>query len=178
VNEQVVFQLRALVTELAESTLESEQHFTYLVVDDLDLTWVEDSLANVLIKCLLQVALEMQPTKHLKILIALRTNIFEQLEVGRQARGGQEEKLRSTAMTLHWTPGDLEDLVNLRLGAESERLHLPATVSLGNLLPGSSQHGIRPFAYILNRTLMRPRDVIHYLNDCLDQCGTERPRIT
>lgn len=178
VNDQVVFQLRALVTELAESTLESEQHFTYLVVDDLDLTWVEDSLANVLIKCLLQVALEMQPTRHLKILIALRTNVFEQLEVGREARGGQEEKLRSTAMILHWTHRDLEDLVNLRLAAESQRLHLPATLSLGNLLPGSSQHGIQPFRYILNRTLMRPRDVIQYLNDCLDLCATERPRIT
>ncbi|EQD41838.1 ATPase involved in DNA repair, partial [mine drainage metagenome] len=103
VNDQMVFQLTAIVSELAEKTIQSDQYFTFLVIDDLDLTWVEDSLANVLIKCLLQVALEMQRAEHIKIVIALRTNIFDQLEVGRQARGGQEEKLRATAMVLGWT---------------------------------------------------------------------------
>lgn len=177
VNDQVVFQLASIASNLAEEALESDQNFTYLVIDDLDLTWVEDSLANVLIKCLLQVTLEMQRARHLKILIALRTNIFDQLAVGRQARGGQEEKLRATAMYLGWTRNNLKEMVNLRLAAESKELRIVPVLQLRTILP-PSQKGISPFNYILNRTLMRPRDVILYLNHCLAQCTPQKPRIS
>jgi hypothetical protein len=163
---------------LADETLESEQHFTYVVIDDLDLTWVEDDLANVLIKCLLQVALEMQRASRIKILVALRTNIFDQLHVGDQVRGGQEEKLRATAMMLRWSRAALEHLVNLRLAAESDRLNLGKVLTLDSVLPAASQHGISAWSYVLNRTLLRPRDVILYLNRCFEEGVSTKPRIS
>lgn len=177
VNEDVVIRLNSVIRELADTTLGSTQHFTYVLIDDLDLTWVEDDVANLLIKCLLQVALELQPTRYLKVVIALRTNIFEQLNVGNQARGGQEEKLRAASIVLRWTRSDLEQVVARRLAVEAGRQRV-AEPLLATVLPGAVVRGISPLAYILNRTLLRPRDVIMYFNRCLEASASPRPKIS
>ena len=178
VNDDVVVRLNSVVRLLADEALKSEQHFTYVVVDDLDLTWIEDDVANLLIKCLLQVALDLQRTRYLKIIIALRINIFEQLNVGSQARGGQEEKLREAAMVLRWSRSDLESVVVKRLAADAKRHNTSPPPDLLTILPRARRDGVDPFSHIINRTLMRPRDVILYFNRCLEQCASGRPKIT
>ncbi len=178
VNDEAVLRLAKIAVHLSDEALESEHHFTYVVIDDLDLAWVEDNLANMLIRCLLQVALELQRTKYLKVIIALRTNIFEQLDVGAQPRGNQQEKLRSTAMILQWNKTDLETLVDRRLEVLSANLKLQGSLTLAELLPKASQDGVKPFDYIVSRTLLRPRDVILYINRCLDHTTARKLKIT
>jgi len=93
VNETQLPRLNEMIVVLHEEVLDSEQHFTYLLVDDLDKEWVDQNLVNLLIRCLFQAVRDMIRVKHLKILVALRTNIFRQLDYGGQHQGGRRKSL-------------------------------------------------------------------------------------
>jgi len=96
-----------------------EQHSTYVVIDDLDRDWVDDSLANDLIRCLFRTVLDLKRVKHLKVLVALRTNIFQELDFGRRS-GGQEEKFRSLVLQVRWTKATLIHVLDERVKVASQ----------------------------------------------------------
>ena len=54
-----------------------KQHFTYIVIDDLDRDWVDERLANDHLRCLFRSVLDLQRVTNLKILVALRTRYFK-----------------------------------------------------------------------------------------------------
>ena len=94
VNETQLPRLNKMINVLDEHILESEQNFTYIIIDDLDQDWVDEKISNTLIRCLFRAVRDLRRVKNLKVIVALRTNIFEQLDFGGR-RGGQEEKLNS-----------------------------------------------------------------------------------
>lgn len=165
VNETQLARLNKMMTVLDEDILDSPQNYTYIVVDDLDRDWVDQRLVNDLIRCLFRTVLDLKRIKNLKVLVALRTNLFEDLDFGRRS-GGQEEKFRSLVMQLNWTPKDLIRLLDERVHAAGLRFGLDEDSSLATLLPRNGKDG-RPMDFILDRTLLRPRDVIAFLNEAL-----------
>ena len=90
VNETQLAKLNKMLTVLDEDILDT-QHFTYVVIDDLDRDWVDERVANDLIRCLFRTVLDLKRVRNLKVLVALRTNIFQELDFGSRS-GGQEEK--------------------------------------------------------------------------------------
>lgn len=162
VNETQPAKLNRMIRILGEEILESPHHQLYLVIDDLDRDWVDEGIANELIRCLLHAVVDMQSVKNLKVLVALRTNIFRQLLQDGHRRGGQEEKLRGLALDIRWTRGDLTGLLDARTSVALARNGLTQR-RLAEMLPGGPRDK-RPADYILDRTLMRPRDAIVYLN--------------
>jgi hypothetical protein len=168
VNEMQLPQLNYMLTVLNNQILESPQHFTYLVIDDLDKEWIDEDLAILLIKSLFQAVVDMQRIQYLKILVALRTNIFNQLNYGKQTRGGQEEKFRGLSLDLRWTQNDLQLLLDVRAKAASEYHRIDPPKSLSEMLPRmKNKRAENPITYIIERTLMRPRDAILFLNHCV-----------
>lgn len=162
VNETQPARLNRMVRILGDEILDSSHHETYVIIDDLDRDWVDEGIANDLIRCLFHAVVDMQSVRHLKVLVALRTNIFRQLLSEGRARGGQEEKLRALALDIRWTRGDLASLLDRRALAASAYYSLPER-RLPDMLPsGPRDH--KPADFILDRTLMRPRDAIVYLN--------------
>ena len=75
VNENQLPRLNEMIDLLDKRCLD-EQHFTYLIIDDLDKEWEDQELANLLIRCLFYAVVDMQHIRNLKVLVALRTNIF------------------------------------------------------------------------------------------------------
>lgn len=167
VNETQLPRLNQVIRILGNEILDSEQHFTYLIIDDLDKEWVNEKLANQLIRCLFQAVIDMLQVRNLKILIALRTNIFQQLEYGAQSRGGQEEKFRGSSFHLQWKVNDLRELLNQRAEVASRAYGFDPPRTIEELLPKYSKQQGEPLHYILERTLLRPRDAIQFLNECL-----------
>jgi hypothetical protein len=167
VNETQLPRLNEMIVILNDEILDSEQHFTYLVIDDLDKEWVDQPFVNLLIRCLFQAVVDMQRVKYLKILVALRTNLFEQIGYSQQSPGGQEEKFRGLALSLRWTESDLRQLLDHRAEA-AFRFHSVDASSLLQVLPkkGRANRADDPISYILSRTLLRPRDAILFLNEC------------
>lgn len=166
VNETQLPRLNKMIKVLDEDILDSDQLFTYIVIDDLDQDWVDEQIANTLIRCLFRTILEMKRIQRLKILVALRTNIFEELNFGGRT-GGQEEKVRSLTLRMRWAPAQLIGLLDERARAAAAQYSLPNVQSIRDLVPQTNRTRGDPLRFILDRTLMRPRDAVAYLNECL-----------
>lgn len=164
VNETQLAKLNKMIEVLNEDVLDP-QNFTYILIDDLDRDWVDERLANDLIRCLFRTVLDLKRVKNLKVLVALRTNIFHELDFGRRS-GGQEEKFRAMVLPVQWTRADLNSLLNERVRVAAPRFGLELN-SVSDLLPNANRTRGNPLDYLLDRTLLRPRDAIAFLNECL-----------
>lgn len=175
VNETQLPRLNQMVKVLDEDILNSVQNYVFVVIDDLDQDWVDDSVSNSLIRCLFRAVLDLKKVEHLKILVALRTNIFAALDYG-QRTGGQEEKFRALAMRVGWSEPELRVMLDERVRAAAARLDMQ-DLTLKTLLPAKNKTRGDAFNFMVRRTLLRPRDLIAYANECLEG-GVGRPRIT
>jgi hypothetical protein len=176
VNRTQLNRLNAVMTILDENVLASPQDFIYVVIDDLDRDWVDERVANDLVRCLFRAVLDFQSVRNLKVVVALRTNIFDFISFGSRA-GGQEEKYRALVQRIRWTERELLQMADERARIAAERAGLPEVTGIAKLLPARNPTRGDPFDYILARTLMRPRDVIAFLNECL-AIGAGRARLT
>ncbi|MFY0510244.1 P-loop ATPase, Sll1717 family [Streptomyces anulatus] len=171
VNETQMARLNKMLKVLDEDILESRQNFTFVVIDDLDRDWVDEKLANSLVRCLFRAVLDLQRVRNLKVIVALRTNIFENLDFGHRS-GGQEEKFRSLALHMRWSPSELRELVSDRMRVVSAKRGTPSSIT--DALPRTNTTRGDAFDYMLARTLMRPRDIIAFLNETFSVMNGER----
>jgi hypothetical protein len=173
VNETQLPRLSRMERVLNEDILDSEQLFTYVAIDDLDRDWADEAITNDLIRCLFRAVTDLKRVENLKVLVALRTNIFESLDFGRT--GGQEEKFRALIHHVQWSKSDLRELLDSRAAAAAARQGFPDVQSINDLLPNANHTRGDPFDYIMRRTLLRPRDAISFLNECFKLArGKER----
>jgi hypothetical protein len=176
VNETQLPRLNKMMTVLNDEILDSPQHYTYMVIDDLDRDWVDEKVLNSLIRCLFRTVVDLKRIRNLKVLVALRTNIFEQLNFGART-GGQEEKFRSLTLHVRWVRNDLEHLLDTRARVAAEHHGIEGVRGISNMLPASNREYGNPISFILRHTLMRPRDALAFLNECLSLAAGKR-RIT
>jgi len=94
INEVQLARLNKMMDVLDEDILSSTQDFTYIVIDDLDKDWVDAKLTNELIMALFKTVHDLKRVRNLKVLVALRTNIFQHLDFG-AASGGPDSNLRT-----------------------------------------------------------------------------------
>jgi hypothetical protein len=174
VNETQLARLNQMIKVLNEDILD-EQHFTYIVIDDLDRDWVDGRVANDLVRCLFRAVLDMKRVDNLKIVVALRTNIFDQLHFGSRS-SAQEEKFRSLGLQMRWTQADLTEMLTERSRMAGEMFNAPGITSIHDLLPAATKNR-DPLQFVLNRTLMRPRDAIAYVNAAVREAAG-RKRLT
>ena len=176
VNATQLARLNKMMDVLDEDVLDSAQNFTYVVIDDLDRDWVDEKVANDLIRCLFRAVLDLKRIENLKILVALRTNIFEELDFGSRT-GGQEEKFRALTLMIRWTPNELIEMLSERARAAAEEYSVAGLGSIDDLVPHANNTRGSALDYIIDRTLMRPRDAIAYLNECLT-LASGKPKLT
>lgn len=174
VNETQLAKLNRMIEVLSEHILD-DQHYTFVVIDDLDRDWVDEGLANDLIRCLFRTVLDFKRVRNLRILVALRTNIFQELDFGSRG-GGQEEKYRALVLNMRWTKEGLVQMLDERIRYVSTTSGLDVS-SIQALLPNTNRTMGNPVDYILDRTLMRPRDAIAFVNECL-ALGGGKSRLT
>jgi len=167
VNDTQLARLNKLIEILNDNILDSDQNFVYVIIDDLDRDWVDDRLSNALMRCLLRAVMDFQRVRNLKVLVALRTNIYENIDFGRKG-AGQEEKIRALEIRVTWDRKGLASLLD-------ERVRVASAANDGNtqkaleLLPHPNATRGNPMEYILDRTLLRPRDAISFFKECIRQ---------
>lgn len=166
VNENQLPRLNAMIDELNDYILQDDQNFTYIIIDDLDLYWVDETIVTDLIRVLFQTVFELKKVRNLKILVALRTNMFQELDFGKHM-AGQEEKFRGLVVDMKWSPHDLEAMLDERVAVSSTRIG-SRMKSFTDILPNSNARRGKPLDYIFQRTLYRPRDAITFANECFE----------
>jgi hypothetical protein len=170
VNDQQLPNLNQIIKVL-DRILDSEEKFIYVVIDDLDKDLADQPLDITLIRCLFEAVLDLMEVPRLKIIVALRTNIFRQLDLGVRIPGWQEEKVLGTSLIINWARDDLYQMIHRRMALASARHKIEPALTISRVLPGKSFNYQRPFDFILGRTLMQPRDLIAFLNLCFQKAS-------
>lgn len=159
--------LGALI-DLVDRVLDDAQKQYFVVVDMLDHAWVEEARKHRLIAALLDTAREMTTrVANAKVVVALRTDLFERTFRLARPAGFQKEKYDSSAVYLRWNADQLLETLDRRVSELVRRRYTSTKVGYAEVLP-PKVHG-EPLTAFLGRHLRRPRDVIQFFNACIEE---------
>lgn len=168
VNEMQIDAIYEVLDILRDDLLEKSGKDHYIIIDDLDKEWVDQSIVYDLLRNLIQVIGELNNFPHIKIVISLRENLYQLVLTENVSRGSQREKFESLILKIEWNPQELATLVNKRLEEIMKGQYQRLKPSVDDILPKNRKNQKKGFEYILERTFMRPRDVIDFINRCID----------
>lgn len=166
VNDVQIRELSEIIN-LVDNILDDRQKRYYIIIDRLDENWIEDQLRYRLIRALIETVKDFRRIRHAKIIIALRLDLIERVFKLTRDSGFQEEKYESLYLKLSWNKSALISMLDNRVNCLIKRRFTNQTVSHKDVLPPKIDN-VSPIDYILDRSLMRPRDVIMFFNSCID----------
>lgn len=180
VNDVQVHRLEDVLVALREEFEANSQLRYFLVIDRLDEGWVDDSIKNALIRALVETLREFaNAVPQAKIVIGLRTDLVERVFRDAPESSLSREKLRSICLPISWRREPLIGMLDTRIEKLVRDSYTTATVTHKELLPSPKRRkrGQEAIDYIIDRTMLRPRDLIHFFNCCIEQ-AEDRPQIT
>ncbi len=151
-----------------EEIKNKQQQPCYLLIDDLDERWIDDSLKYRMINALVETLKSFGKIQHLKILVALRSDVIERAMQESTSTGFQREKFSDYVIRIRWTEKELKEVVNRRIRLLYSRKYTKKDVSFEDIFPNIVK-GEKPIKFLLDRTLLRPRDIIAFVNYCLEE---------
>lgn len=167
ISELKIQELGEVIGWLSEEVFTDPQKKWFLIVDELDTSFVSEEMRYPLIMALIETAKKFRRVKNVRFNIAIRADLLERTFRSNEDVGFQWEKYEGNLNVLTWDKSQLEELLDLRISSLYRRQYSKQTkVGLTDLFPEKVQ-GRPPKDYILSRTLMRPRDAIAFVNDCL-----------
>jgi hypothetical protein len=127
---------------------------------------VDNSIRFKLIRSLIESLRSFRRIPNLKILVALRSDILERVVQETGDIGFQREKFEDYFVRLKWSAPQLRELVEKRIQLTFRRQYSGSRITFADIF-SHKVNGIEPFDYMAERTLMRPRDIIVFVNECL-----------
>jgi len=158
-------QIRELtnVMELLDEILatNSQQHYL-ITIDKLDEDWIEDQFRFRLIRALIETSIDFYSNvKNVKILVALRSDLLDRVLRYTRDSGFQEEKIRTSCLDLVWNQNQLTEVLDSRINVLVKNQYTKDRVTYKDVLP--EKIGKQPtIEYMVDRTLLRPRDIIQF----------------
>lgn len=160
--------LREAIKFLAEEVFDDDQNIYYVIIDDLDKEFAEDDMRVRLLKTLVETIRSMRPVRNVKFLAAIRTDLLDLVFEKTRDASFQQEKYEDDILNVSWTPNDLFEVVNRRINLLFKRVYTKEKVDFYDLF--ADEVNRKPTReYIFDRTLLRPRDCILFVNKCLDK---------
>jgi hypothetical protein len=175
VNQVQIRQLSDVI-ELLDDVLDDRQKRYYLTIDRLDEHWVEDKTRYRLIRALIETVRDFRKVRYVKILVAIRYDLLDRVIKLTRDVGFQEEKYQSLYLPIEWTKEELTEVFDYRINYLVRQRYTSKSVTHKDILPEKVK-GDRALTYILDRTLLRPRDAILFFNKCIAR-AVDRPIIT
>lgn len=166
-NTQLV-ELIDVIDIMKEDFFNNHQKKFYLVIDDLDKDWIQDSIRLDLIGSMIDVIKEFRQFQGVKIIISLRENLNEIVFSKHEHKGSQREKLKPLYSNLNWTKEELMELIDKRLKILSEQ-QLNIKDAFYEVRRGKK----KGFEYVLERTFYRPRDIISFINHIIENANNK-----
>jgi hypothetical protein len=178
VNQVQMKELSQVIDVLA-TVLDDPQKRYYIVIDRLDEDWVEDRLRYLLIRALIETVKHFSKVRRAKVIVALRVDLLERVYRLTRDGGFQEEKYEPLNLPITWTKERLIEVLDARIDRLVRQRYTKQTVTHRELLPVLPRSmGSRPaIDYMIERTLMRPRDLIQFFNCCVRR-AVDSPAIT
>lgn len=171
-------QIRELseILDLLNDVLTDKQKRYFLIIDRLDEDWIEERLRFRLIRALIETTKDFSKVHQVKIVLALRMDLLDRVFRLTRDAGFQEEKYESLYLPLEWSKSQLTEVLERRINFLMEQRYTKQPVRYSDILPKKVGNSL-PLDYMLERTMMRPRDVILFFNYCI-QRARDRTMIT
>jgi DNA-binding CsgD family transcriptional regulator len=152
---------KQILRALAELKCPASHRRPLLLVDQMEKVWSNDSDSEAMVAGLLQAAKNVHARlPGVRCVVFLRADIYDILQFP------DKDKLHGDEMRIDWTPEGLSNLALVRarasLGRDVANIEL-----FGQLFP-EKINGTPTDEYIINLTLLRPRDMIQFCNLCRD----------
>lgn len=177
VNRIQIAELNRLMGVLSQEVFDDPQDGYYTTIDSLDEDWVSSDTKYRLIRALIEeVRTFRSELRNVKIIIALRQDLLEKVYERTRDGGFQEEKYETYYARLSWTRDDLLEMLRLRVNEVFKRKYTNASIDISDVFP-KVRGGQTPYDYLLERTMLRPRDVIAFANECF-ATAAGRPRVS
>jgi hypothetical protein len=171
-------ELAVVVRFLNEDVFTDDQKPYYVTIDKLDEEWVDDRLRFRLIRPLIEAVKSFQRVQNVKIVVALRYDLLRRVFSATADAGFQEEKYQPLILRLRWNRSQIERLLDQRVATLVRQQYTARPVRLKDLFP--ERVGKTLFLdYLMQRTAMRPRDAILFVNGCLSlsEKASQVPRV-
>lgn len=166
VSEVQIRELENMISILSENVFDDiEEHF-YITIDMLDEEWVDDRIRFKLIKALIDTIRRFRKVKNVKIIAAVRQDLLAKILHQDPTPGFQEEKYESLYLNIHWSKKELYQLIERRINSLIKRRYTKGDISFDDVFPKKIERQ-DTIDYITDRTFLRPRDIILFLNECL-----------
>ena len=151
------------VIDWIRDVLDEAQDYYYVIIDRLDENWVSEDIRFQLIRALIETAKDFQKAQRCKVIVAAREDLLARVYQRTTDPGFQEEKYKSTYLTIKWTKPQLSELVERRINSLLRRRYTKKPLGIADVFP-SRIDGQTAIEFILERTLLRPRDAIALVN--------------
>lgn len=168
VSSVQIEKLSKIVSLLADDIFTDPQKKVYILIDRLDENWVEDGLRYKLIRALIETIKKFRSIAPVKIVITLRTDLLERVLDKTRDSGFQREKYNSLFLHLGWNKDQLMNLLDSRVNHLLKHKYTSGNVCFNDVFPEKIDK-VTSAEYILDRTLLRPRDAIMFVNFCLKE---------
>lgn len=168
INEIHIKELTNILEFLNEDIFGKSGENYYLCIDRLDEDWIEDKFRYLLIRSLIETVRDFNKVRNVKIIVALRSDLLYRVFQETRDGGFQEEKYRSIFLNLKWNKPQLKEVLDKRINFLIKESFTASQVTAKNILSFKID-GKTPFDYLVERTLMRPRELIEFFNICIDQ---------
>lgn len=169
VNENQVRELAEIISLLADEVFKDPKNRFYIVIDRLDESWVDDRIRFKLIRALIETVRAFQRIRTVKVIVAIREDLLRTVFEETRDAGFQEEKFEGLILRLRWSKSQLKELLDLRISKLIKEQYTQKKVLFDDVFKGSVR-GDSALDYLLNRTLLRPRDAIAFVNCCIELC--------
>lgn len=166
INADQLSELHGVIDMLSIAEADQTRSF-YLLIDRLDERWVDESIRFKLIKALIESLKSFRKITNLKILVALRVDVFERVVQETTDISFQREKFEDNMIRLVWTKPEARELVDRRIESLFKRKYTSDSVKFADVFPTKIANK-DPFDWMCERTLMRPRDLISFVNEAFD----------
>jgi hypothetical protein len=164
-------ELTDVLRYLNEDVFTDDEEQVYICIDRLDENWVDESFRYLLIRSLIETIRDFLQVRNVKIIAALRTDLIERVFRYTRDPGFQEEKYRSLFLRLQWNKPQLLNMLDKRVNALVRQTYTGRPVGYTDILPSKFEKHVDAADYLVERTLMRPRDLIEFFNNIVENAA-------
>ena len=178
VSEIQIRRLDEVIELLATKVFKDRQKKYYILIDQLDEDWAETDTRCRFIRALIEETKYFRNIPQIKIITALRRDLLDLVFDNTRGPGFQEEKYEAYMCPIVWSKEDLSIVLNKRVNEVFKRQYTKDNIHFEDIFPRPKKHtGEESIDYLVDRTLLRPRDAIQFANECF-VVATDRQRVS
>jgi len=166
IQKETLSELNHVLSLLKADNNNDEMRF--ILIDGIDEQWIDESLRYKLIRALIDVQKSLRKLADLKVVVALRADIFERVMQETTEPGQQRDKFTDLIINLKWSEKELKELIDKRITHAYRRKYTSNPVYFSDLFSHNVGQ-VTAWKYIFSRCQNRPRDIISFVNYCLER---------